>query len=179
MGSLVYFGSTPATSQVFVQDHGERLYRRSLYTYWKRTAPPPAMLSFDAPNREICTVQRATTNTPLQALVLLNDPQFVEAARALAERILREGPESLEGRLQLAMELATGRLASDEELRVLERTYRRERARYGADPSAARAHLRIGERPVNTETEADVAELAAWTSVATLILNLSETITRG
>ncbi|MEY2879387.1 MAG: hypothetical protein RLZZ15_1767, partial [Verrucomicrobiota bacterium] len=83
-----HYGSSPATAQTFVQDHGEKLYRRSLYTYWKRTAPPPSMMAFDAPNREVCTVARGNTTTPLQALVTLNDPQFVEAARAFAEKIL-------------------------------------------------------------------------------------------
>ena len=83
-----HYGSSPATAQTFVQDHGEKLYRRSLYTYWKRTAPPPNMVAFDAPNREVCTVARGSTITPLQALVTLNDPQFVETARALAERML-------------------------------------------------------------------------------------------
>ena len=83
-----HYGSTPATAQTFVQDHGEKLYRRSLYTYWKRTVPPPNMVAFDAPNRETCVVARPSTTTPLQALVLLNDVQFVEAARAFAERIV-------------------------------------------------------------------------------------------
>ena len=85
---ISHYGSTPATSQTFVQDHGEKLYRRSLYTYWKRTVPPPNMAAFDAPNRETCVVARPTTTTPLQALVLLNDVQFVEAARAFAERMV-------------------------------------------------------------------------------------------
>ncbi|MFN9912731.1 MAG: DUF1553 domain-containing protein, partial [Pirellulaceae bacterium] len=85
-----HYGSTPATSQTFVQDHGEKLYRRSLYTYWKRTAPPPNMLAFDAPNREVCTIARGNTTTPLQALVTLNDVQFVEAARVFAARILAQ-----------------------------------------------------------------------------------------
>ncbi len=83
-----HYGSTPATAQTFVQDHGEKLYRRSLYTYWKRTAPPPNMVTFDAPNREVCTIERGSTTTPLQALVTLNDTQFVEAARNFADRII-------------------------------------------------------------------------------------------
>ncbi len=92
---ISHYGSTPATAQTFSQDHGARLYRRSLYTYWKRTLPPPNMATFDAPNRETCVVDRANTNTPLQALVLLNDVQFVEAARAFAQRILRrEGDDA-------------------------------------------------------------------------------------
>src|SRR5204863_1082168 len=79
---ISHYGSTPATAQAFVQDHGEKLYRRSLYTFWKRTVPPPNMVAFDAPNRETCIVARPTTTTPLQALVLLNDVQYVEASRA-------------------------------------------------------------------------------------------------
>ena len=82
---ISHYGSSPATAQTFEQDHGEKLYRRSLYTYWKRTSPPPNMPAFDAPNREICTITRPSTTTPLQALVLLNDVQFVEAARAFAD----------------------------------------------------------------------------------------------
>src|SRR5204862_4805097 len=88
---ISHYGSTSATAQTFVQDHGEKLYRRSMYTYWKRTAPPPNMVVFDAPNRETCIVARPATTTPLQALVLLNDVQFVEAARAFAQRILSGG----------------------------------------------------------------------------------------
>jgi hypothetical protein len=174
---ISHFGSTPATAQVFVQDHGESLYRRSLYTFWKRTAPPPAMLSFDAPNREVCTVQRATTNTPLQALVLLNDPQFVEAARGLAERALSESGTTRDERLVFAFETATGRLPKEGELQVLRRTYERELSRFRAEPAAADALLQVGERA--TDPRNDRAELAAWTSVSALILNLSETITRG
>ena len=102
-----HYGSTPATAQTFAQDHGEKLYRRSLYTYWKRTAPPPGMMVFDAPTREVCTVQRENTNTPLQALVLLNDPQFVEASRAFAARLLRTVPET--ERITYAFEAVTGR----------------------------------------------------------------------
>ncbi len=174
---ISHYGSTPATSQVFVQDHGDRLYRRSLYTYWKRTAPPPSMISFDAPNREICAVQRSTTNTPLQALVLLNDPQFVEAGRVFAARILREAGSEMDERLRFAFETATARLPSERELRVLRRTLARERARFAADPAAAEARLQVGES--DRDPQLDPVEHAAWTSVAILILNLSETITRG
>src|SRR5438034_9372516 len=115
---ISHYGSTPATAQAFVQDHGEKLYCRSLYTFWKRTAPPPNMLVFDAPNRETCIVARPTTTTPLQALVLLNDVQFVEASRAFAELMLhREGSDG--DRLRWAFEEATSRPASESELRVL------------------------------------------------------------
>ena len=169
-----HYGSTPATAQAFVQDHGEKLYRRSLYTYWKRTAPPPAMMTFDAPTREVCTVTREQTNTPLQALVLLNDPQFVEASRALAERILMVAPGD---RIAFAMEEVTGRESDAETGRVLSRRYREAHAHFRANPERAEAYLRVGESPRNAAL--DVAEHAAWTVVASLLLNLSETITRS
>ena len=105
---MSHYGSTPATAQSFVQDHGEKLYRRSLYTFWKRTLPPPNMAAFDAPNRETCTVSRPSTDTPLQALVLLNDVQFVEASRALAERIIQH-PGDDATRLKWAFEEVTSR----------------------------------------------------------------------
>src|SRR5690606_12099396 len=114
---ISHYGSSPATSQAFMQDHGEKLYRRSLYTYWKRTVPPPNMAAFDAPNREICTVQRASTTTPLQALVLLNDVQFVEASRALAERMIRRSNDDA-ARLRWGFEECTSRPPTDEELVV-------------------------------------------------------------
>ena len=107
-----HFGSTPATKQVFVQDHGEKLYRRSLYTIVKRTSPHPAMAAFDAPNREMCTVDRGATNTPLQALVTLNDPQFAEAARVLAESLLQdESATDDHSRIGLAFERIVSRPA--------------------------------------------------------------------
>jgi hypothetical protein len=172
-----HYGSTPATAQVFVQDHGEKLYRRSLYTYWKRTSPPPSMLAFDAPTREVCTVTREVTNTPLQALVLLNDPQFVEASRAFAERILREAPDDPEAGVAFAFEAATGRLPGPDEAAILLRRYEEELAAYRADPDAALAYLGVGES--QRDASLDPAQHAAWATVAALVLNLSETITRS
>jgi len=172
-----HFGSTPATAQVFVQDHGPKLYRRSLYTYWKRTVPPPSMVTFDAPSRELCTMKRVTTNTPLQALVLLNDPQFVEAARAFAQRIMLEGPDDVDGRIHFAFEAATGRLPNAKETAILKRTYDRELASWRTRREVAGRLLAVGESPRDRWLEP--AEHAAWTQVATLILNLSETITKG
>ena len=119
---ISHYGSTPATAQTFEQDHGEKLYRRSLYTYWKRTVPPPNMVAFDAPNREICTVARPTTTTPLQALVLLNDVQFVEASRAFAERILAQ-PIDETDRLRWAFEECVSRPPTDAELSRPHRTH--------------------------------------------------------
>jgi len=133
---ISHYGSTPATAQTFVQDHGEKLYRRSLYTYWKRTVPPPNMSAFDAPNREICTVYRAATTTPLQALVLLKDVQFVEASRAFAERIFNFHGDEV-GRLRWAFEECVSRPPTNAEVTVLTNALQRERTRYAANPTAA------------------------------------------
>jgi hypothetical protein len=171
-----HYGSSPATSQTFVQDHGEKLYRRSLYTYWKRTAPPPGMMAFDAPNREVCTVARSNTTTPLQALVTLNDPQFVEAARAFAEKILAR-PGDDPARLGWAFAAALSRAPRPKELGVLAVALERERIRYKKDEFAARAFLAVGESPRNEAIPP--AEHAAWAQIASTLLNLSETITRN
>jgi hypothetical protein len=173
---ISHYGSSPATAQTFVQDHGEKLYRRSLYTYWKRTAPPPNLAAFDAPNREVCTVSRANTTTPLQALVLLNDVQFVEAARAFAERALRRPGDDL-ARLRWAFTACVAREPQGREIEVLAGTLARERGRYAQDPAAAEAYLRSGESPRDPRIAA--VEHAAWAQVASLLLNLSETITRN
>jgi hypothetical protein len=158
------------------QDHGPNLYRRGLYTFWKRTVPPPSMVSFDAPGRETCSVRDSRTNTPLQALTLLNDLTYVEAARALAQRVIREGGATAGDRLTLAFRLATARRPTPEEARVLLAGYAGHLAHYRADPEAARALLRAGEAPGIDGL--DPAELAATMVVADLILNLDETITR-
>jgi hypothetical protein len=171
-----HYGSTPATAQTFVQDHGEKLYRRSLYTYWKRTAPPPNMAAFDSPNREVCTVARGNTNTPLQALVLLNDPQWNEAARAFAERILAQRGDDA-ARLRWAFAEGLSRAPDDRELTVLTKTLARERARYAKNEAAARAYLSAGESP--RDLRIAPAEHAAWAQVAVLLFNLSEAITRN
>jgi hypothetical protein len=171
-----HYGSSPATAQTFVQDHGEKLYRRSLYTYWKRTLPPVNLAIFDAPNREVCAIGRIPTNTPLQALVTLNDPQFVEAARAFAGRMLAESHADDAARIRQAFLTVTARPPADEETRTLLATLKRERELYQADPAAAEAILAIGEAPRDRRLPAP--EHAAWTQVATLLLNLSETLTK-
>ncbi len=171
-----HYGSTPATAQTFVQDHGEKLYRRSLYTFWKRTAAPPNMTAFDAPNREVCTVARGNTTTPLQALVTLNDPQYVEAARAFAERALHQAGNDA-AKLRWAFFEATSREPQPAELAVLESALARERRRYQANAAAAAAALSVGESPRDQNIPA--AEHAAWLQVASLILNLSESLTRN
>ncbi len=173
---ISHYGSTPATAQTFVQDHGEKLYRRSLYTFWKRTVPPPNMSAFDAPNREICVVSRPSTNTPLQALVLLNDVQFVEASRAFAQRIAtRSGSD--DERLRWAFVECLSRVPTDKERAIFTGTLERERQRYAEDESLARAYLSNGESP--RDESIPVVEHAAWSQVAALLLNLSETVTRN
>ncbi len=170
-----HYGSTPATAQIFVQDHGEKLYRRSLYTYWKRTAPPTNLSAFDAPNREVCVVGRPATTTPLQALVLWNDVQFVEATRVMAQRILHRSGSS-EERLRWAMLEIVGRPPTAAELDQLLRVVRREHQRYSADREQALQYLQQGESP--RDESLDPAEQAAWAMVAGLLFNLSETITK-
>jgi hypothetical protein len=173
---ISHYGSTPATAQTFEQDHGEKLYRRSLYTYWKRTVPPPNMVAFDAPNRETCVISRPSTTTPLQALVLLNDVQFVEASRAFAERIIARSEHDAD-RLRWAFTETTSRLPTDAEFAVLMRTLARERKYYAKNESVAREYLANGESP--RDENISPAEHAAWSQVAALLLNLSEAITRN
>ena len=174
---MSHFGSTPATEQVYVQDHGEGLYRRGMYTIWKRTVPPPTMVAFDAPSREVCAVRRSRTNTPLQALVLLNETGFVEAARALGQRVLLEGGVDDASRLRYLYLLTLGREPSEAELDVVASALERERERYADRPADATALISVGEAPRDTSLAA--GEHAAWTLVAALLLNLSETVTKG
>jgi hypothetical protein len=138
--------------------------------------PPPNMAAFDAPNREICTIARPSTTTPLQALVLLNDTQFVEAARAFAERIIKQpGDDSC--RLRWAFEECTSRLPTDAEFAVVTQTLERERAHFAKNESNAKKYLAAGESPRDETISAP--EHAAWSQVAVLLLNLSETVTRN
>ena len=165
------------TAQVYEQSSGADLYRRTMYTFWKRTAPPPTLTTFDAPDRETCTVRRARTNTPLQALVLMNDPTYVEAARKLAERIVHEGGTGEEERIAFAFRVCTARLPNERETAVLRRVFQEQLAAYAADPQAAEELLSVGESP--RDASLDAAELAAWAVVASVILNLDETVTKG
>jgi hypothetical protein len=160
----------------YVQDKGPNLYRRSLYVYRKRTVPHPEMATFDAGSREVCQVKRARTNTPLQALELLNDVTYVEAARRLAERMLTEGGRSPSDRLTFAFRRATGRPPTAAELQVLTRGLDRYRDQFDADPDSAKKFVHQGESPVNDKL--DPVELAAYAAVAGVILNLDETITK-
>lgn len=161
----------------FVQDHGDKLYRRSMYTYWKRSAPAPSLIIFDTPTREQCVVQRSRTNTPLQALVTLNDTQFVEAARMLAERMLCERPDDRSGQLEFGYRLATGVKPSERVMGILERAYNEEHEHYAANPEQGAALLATGESP--RDETLDQNEHAAMTIVASIILNLDETLTKN
>lgn len=156
-------------------DQGEALYRRSLYTFWKRTVTPPAMATFDATAREACTVNRARTNTPLQALALLNDVPFVEAARVLAERIARETPKADE-QITRAFVRLVGRRPTDAEFKILRPGFDRHLAHYRKHPEAAAKLLKIGAAPADAKLDAPT--VATLTSTVGLILNLDEVITR-
>ena len=164
-------------SQKYVPDKGEGQYRRSLYTYWKRQSPPPNMLLFDAPTREYCVVRRPRTNTPLQALALMNDPQFVESSRAFAQRMMLEGGKTEKDRIAWAFREATSRKPGVDETKVLLDVYQKELADFRKDEAAAEKLMSVGSFRANSDL--DKAELAAWTTVASMILNLDETVTKN
>lgn len=157
-------------------DTGDGLYRRTLYTIWKRTAAPPTMLLFDSPSREICTVKRTRTNTPLQALALLNEVTYVEAARKLAERMLREGGTTPEQRIAWAFRSVTARKPTADEVALLNAGLSKRLARYRQEPEAAKQLVTQGASA--PAADLDVAELAAYTTTANVLLNLDEVITR-
>jgi hypothetical protein len=164
-------------NRTWQHDTGESQYRRGLYTWWQRTFLHPSLLAFDAPSREECTAQRARSNTPLQALTLLNDPTYVEAARKFAERIVQEGGALVDDRVRFAMREATSRAARDAEVAVLADLYQQQLEDYSRDKQAADGLLATGLSP--HEPSIDVAQLAAWSDVARAVLNLNETITRN
>ena len=157
-------------------DKGEGLYRRSLYTYWKRTSPPPSMMLFDAAKRDVCVAKRQTTNTPMQALVLLNDIQFVEAARAFGERILQSGGETLAEKIRFAFRLATSRHPTEREFEILKRLYLEQEAIFGDQPEEAEKLLAIGEW--KRDESLPTTQAAAATILASALLNFDETITK-
>jgi cytochrome c553 len=165
-----------SNTRVYEQGTGEDLWRRSLYTYWKRACPPPALQTFDAPTRESCVIRRIATNTPLQALVLWNDVQFVEAARVLAQRTL-SAPGSDGERLEALFVRATGRKAAANALTPLEQGLERFRARYAGDEEGAKKLVALGMAP--RPENADPRELAAWTMLASTVLNLDATLCRN
>ncbi len=158
------------------QSHGADLYRRSMYTFWRRTVPPPAMTAIDAPNRELCTVRRPRTNTPLQALALMNDPTYVEAGRALAERVLRESPRDAAARLDLMFRLVLARKASDREMDALQRNLGDYQQRYAAKPADAKLLLSVGESKLGEGLPAE--EVAPYAAIAMILLNLDEAVTK-
>ncbi|MCC6822818.1 MAG: DUF1553 domain-containing protein, partial [Verrucomicrobia subdivision 3 bacterium] len=169
-------GIWDGTDSKFEQDHGDALYRRGMYVFWRRSAHYPSFATFDAPSREVCTFFRQHTQTPLQSLVLMNDPAFVEAARGLAERVLREEPKSVDKRLVRAFRHTLGRPPQVDEVGVLQKIYAQQLANFRQDSDAANALLKVGESPL--PEKANPAELAAMTAVANVLLNLNETITK-
>lgn len=170
----VAFGGS--NTKNYIQDHGESLYRRSLYTFWKRTAPPPNMTSFDAPNRESYCLRRERSNTPLQALTLMNDIQFFEAARNYAQKVMLS-TATTDARITALFRTATGRFPSAQEAEIIRQDFEKHLAAYTAKPEEAKKAISYGEsKPDET---LNPAELAAWTMVANLVLNLDEVVTKG
>jgi hypothetical protein len=163
-------------SVIYKQDRGEDLYRRSMYTFWKRTCPPPSLSTFDAPDRETCQIRRSQTNTPLQALVLMNDPTYVEAARMLAERVMLEGGESGESKVNHVYRLVLARRCRPAEQRAMLSLLEEARTRFRAETEKASALLNIGDSARNAKL--DPIELAAWTTVTSVLLCLDETISK-
>jgi hypothetical protein len=185
-------GYTSSNTAKFAADKGDDLYRRSLYTFWKRTSPPPTMSLFDAPTRESCIVQRERTNTPLQALALWNDVQYVEAARILAAEMWSVGTQkepnsrafigasflndNFERGVRFAYQRVLARNPEPKEVAVLAKLFGRQFKVFTADADGAKELMMVGEASFNSDFP--VVELAAWTSVASVILNLDETVTR-
>jgi hypothetical protein len=163
------------TGKRYIQDTGVSLYRRSLYTFWKRTLPPPSMITFDAMSREVCTARRDVTTTPLQSLVLLNDPQFVEAARRVAEHALTRFPTDAAARSRLAFRNLIGRSPDDTETAILARLFDEQRALFAARADDAARLLAVGEAAADPRL--DRVDLAAGTMVASAIMNFDEFVT--
>lgn len=161
----------------YVQDKGDKLYRRSMYTYWRRTVPPPAMMAFNAAARETCTVRTDVTTTPLQALTLLNNVTFVESARFLAERLMARENESAEDRIQWAFRLVTSREPRAAEVSLLKADLEAFLAEFQSDPESAKTLLSTGEKPFNSKL--DIPTLAAYTLVSNTIMNLDEAMSQN
>lgn len=159
----------------YVADSDDGLYRRSMYTFWKRTCPPPGMATFDAPDRETCVVRRARTNTPLQALVLLNDPTYVEAARKLAERVMLAADHDAT-RIELAFRIVLARLPGDSEKATLQEILATARTHFKTNSTASEEFLSVGNSP--RETSLNSADLAAWSAVMNVVMNLDECISK-
>jgi len=157
-------------------DTGEGLHRRSLYTYWKRTAPPPMMMNFDAAGREACVVRELRTNTPLQSLNLMNDVTYLEAARKMAERMMHEGGTTPQQRIAYGFELATARQPERRESDILQSSFNYYRDAFQSDQKAASKYLAQGEAP--RDASLDEGELAAYATLANMMLNLDATVTK-
>ena len=164
------------SNEEYKQDHNDGLYRRSLYTFWRRTVPPPTMASFDAAGRESCVVRPAVTNTPLQALDLMNNVTFLEAARMIGERMLKEGGATPEERIAFGFRLATGRAPSALETTLLVRAFQSQLERFEARPGSAEKYLTQGESPRAKNLTTD--QLAAYATIASMMLNLDEVVTK-
>lgn len=169
-------GGGGGSTAKYIPDTGADLYRRSIYTFWKRTVPPPSMMTFDAASRDFCIVRRQSTSTPLQALVLMNDPQIIEASRVMAYRAIEDG-EGMEGIISQMFRRTTSRLPSLEELQVLVDYFQEELTQFEQNPAAANEFLSVGEYDQNTILPP--AEMAAYAMVANAIFNLDEAIHKG
>jgi cytochrome c553 len=172
-----YWAHLNFPKRTYKHDVGESQYRRGLYTWWQRTFPHPSLLAFDAPSREECTAERSRSNNPLQALVLLNDPTYVESARTLAERIVKEGGKTPASRVTFTIRTCLSREPLPAEIEILTQLYVEHEKQYQADPQSAAQLLAIGLHPV--AKDASKPELAAWTSVARTVMNLHEAIMRN
>ena len=172
-----YLATLNFPKREYAASHGDDLYRRGVYTFWQRTFLHPSMVTFDAPTREECTVNRTNSDTPLQALDLLNDPIYVEAARVFAQHILKDGGVAPPQQLDWAFQHALSRKPTEEERNTLADLYRKSLARFKAAPADASQLIHVGDAPVAKNEPP--AELAAMTTVARAILNLHETITRN
>ncbi|VTS02812.1 DUF1553 domain-containing protein [Tuwongella immobilis] len=163
--------------RTYTTSTGEDRYRRGIYTIWRRSVPYPSMATFDAPSREICSVKRSRTNTPLQAFVTLNDPVFVEASQGLARRILREGGDTTEARIAFSLRLVQGRDAKPEQVAPLLKLYHQQKARLAANPAEA---MKLATDPLGPlPSGVDAIEAATWTVIANVLLNLDSVLTRG
>ena len=163
---------------VYQQSHGEDLFRRSIYTVVKRSSPPPFMLIFDAPDRNFCTVKRSVSSSPLQALALLNDPTFIEAAKFVAVRMLHEGGSSMQDKLNFGFRLVTGRTPDNKEVALLNRMYSTEHDLYKKQPAKAKKILSAGEATIAAPADENIPELAACTNIVMALINTDEFVTR-
>src|ERR1051326_6585164 len=172
-----YLAALNFPKREYSASHGGDLYRRGVYTLWQRTFLHPSLAAFDAPTREECTINRTNSNTPLQALVLLNDPIYVEASRVFAEHIMKQGGRGIASQIEWAFQRAVSRKPTAEERRILTDLHGKSLAKFRASPGDARSLIHEGEAPLMTDLKP--ADLAAMTTVARAILNLHETITRN